>query len=413
MAQELPSLSIDAYDYPLPDEQIARYPAPRGQSRLLLYRAGQPSGHAYGELPRLLPPESLLLLNETKVVQARLLFPRAEGRPIEVFCLEPEDQQSVETAMQSRHAITYRCLVGGAKKWKDRQWLEVNTDQWKLRAQRLERGEGYFRIRLEWEGPETFGELLEMAGKTPLPPYLQRPAEESDRQRYQTVFASRPGSVAAPTAGLHFTPELLQEVKDQGHALTHLTLHVGAGTFKPVSHDDVRAHVMHAEEVWISQAFLQRVSAQLQREAPLIPVGTTSLRALESSYHLACLWKAGRLPRLSPAEVPQWAGYDTTLPRPHPAQALSELAGAMERQGLQRLRFHTQLIIAPGYQHRLITGLITNFHQPRSTLLLLVASLVGPRWRAIYQWALEHDFRFLSYGDGQLLLPFSGSPAPQ
>lgn len=412
MAQDLPSLSIEDYDYPLPEERIARYPAPRGQSRLLCFQYGRPTAHAYRELPQLLPPGSLLLLNETKVVQARLLFPRAAGRPIEVFCLEPENQQSVETAMQTRRAITYRCLVGGAKKWKDGQWLEIDTTQWQLRAQRLGRGEGYFRIRLEWKGPETFGELLEMAGKTPLPPYLQRPAEESDREAYQTVFASRPGSVAAPTAGLHFTPRLLEEVEAAGHHLARLTLHVGAGTFKPVSHSDVRAHVMHAEEVWISRAFLAQVSDHLRRGAPIIPVGTTSLRALESTYHLACLWQAGRLAQLSPAAVPQWAGFDRDLPRPGPAEALSILAEAMATQELERLRFHTQLIIAPGYQHRLISGLITNFHQPRSTLLLLIASLLGPAWRDMYQWALNQDFRFLSYGDGQLLLPFSGPTAP-
>lgn len=405
MTQQLPSLSIADYDYALPEERIARYPVERGQSRLLVNRGGKFHNKAYRSLPAELPPESLLLVNETKVVQARLLFPRATGSIIEVFCLEPIRARSVEESMQAPSPVEFRCLVGGAKKWKE-QPLVMEGDSWRLEATKLGREGAYFSVRLSWDTPHSFGEILELAGKTPLPPYLKRAAEERDKEDYQTVFASRPGSVAAPTASLHFTEELLHHLEKAGHSRARVTLHVGAGTFRPVQEEDIREHEMHAEEVWMEREQLAQIVDQLEADKPIIPVGTTALRALESSYQLGRLWMAGTVPQLSPAHIPQWAGFDATLPAEAPVIVFRKILEAMNEENLARLRFDTQLIIAPGYSHRIVSGLITNFHQPRSTLLLLVASLLGPQWRNMYQWALQERFRFLSYGDGQLLLPF-------
>lgn len=406
MSQQLPSLSIADYDYLLPEERIARYPVERGHSRLLVNRSGAFHNKAYSCLPEELPPESMLVVNETKVVQARLLFPRPSGSLIEVFCLEPSQARSVEESMQAPSPVEFRCLVGGAKKWKE-PTLTIEGADWQLQASKLGRQGAYFTIQLSWNTRHNFGEILELAGKTPLPPYIKRAAEERDKEDYQTVFASRPGSVAAPTASLHFTEDLLQSLEEAGHSRARVTLHVGAGTFRPVQEEDLRQHDMHPEEVWVERQQLAQILDHLEAGKPIIPVGTTALRALESTYQLGRLWLAGAVAQISPAQIPQWAGFDPSLAADRPALVFRTILENMDRENLDRLRFDTQLIIAPGYKHRIVSGLITNFHQPRSTLLLLVASLLGPQWRDMYQWALQEGFRFLSYGDGQLLLPFT------
>lgn len=404
MKTSLPQIDIADYDYPLPDDRIAKYPLPRGQAKLLHYQDGSIQERGFKELQAALPDKGCLLFNQTKVVQARLLFPKNEQSIIEVFCLEPQEGQSVEQAMQQQGRIVYRCLVGGARKWKE-QTLRIDlADTW-IEARKLGRHDsGDFLIELSWDEAYSFGEILDLAGKTPLPPYLKRRAEATDKTTYQTVFALRRGSVAAPTAGLHFSKTHLEKLAQAGVESLFLTLHVGAGTFKPVSSEQVAEHQMHAEEIHIDQAFLRQLIDKITGGSALIPVGTTSLRALESTYWLACLLAAERLTLNDPdLAVPQWCGFDPNLTTLEPAEALRQLLRAMVDADQATLSFRSSLIIAPGYQHRLITALITNFHQPRSTLLLLIASLVGPRWRDIYQYALDNHFRFLSYGDSCLL----------
>lgn len=402
MTKTRPSLQINDFDYPLPEERIAAFPLPRGEAKLLIYREGQLAESAYKNIDAHLPDNSWLVLNKTRVVQARLLFPKNEQTLIEVFCLEPVKGMSVEQAMQQTKSITYQCLVGGARKWKQNP-LEIRTDNFTLQAEKLGRIDGNFEIRLSWNTAHSFGEILELAGKTPLPPYIKRAAEESDRTTYQTVYATQPGSVAAPTAGLHFNEVIFQKLAQKGIPASYLTLHVGAGTFKPVSAAQVTEHEMHAEEVHLETAFLQELIEKLQNQRQIFTVGTTSLRALESLYWLACMIKSEKASLQEEVVVPQWIGFDGAVQEPAPLEAFEYLLAQLKKQDLNHFGFKTQLIIAPGYRHKIISGLITNFHQPKSTLLLLIASLMGHDWRKAYEYALAHDFRFLSYGDGCLI----------
>jgi S-adenosylmethionine:tRNA ribosyltransferase-isomerase len=404
LKKSLPQININDFDYVLPPERIAKHPLPRGTSKLLVNKAGKLQSSTYANLAAYLPPKAHLVFNQTKVVQARLLFPKNENTVIEVFCLEPALQMSVEQAMQQKNEITYKCLVGGAKKWKQ-PILHIQSKTFSLSAERLNRQSDHFEIKLTWEGSYTFGEILDLAGKTPLPPYLKRAAIPSDKESYQTVYASRPGSVAAPTAGLHFNPAIFASLNEKGIEQSFLTLHVGAGTFKPVGHKNVAQHQMHAEEVQVDLAFVQQMAHRLAEGEKIIPVGTTSLRALESMYWLACLLQAKKAEWQQIITIPQWIGFENDLPRLKPKQAFSLLAKYLQENQQHHYTFYTQLIIAEGYRHSIINGLITNFHQPKSTLLLLIASLLGPAWRDMYQYALNHHFRFLSYGDGCLLLP--------
>lgn len=403
MSKSRPSLSINEYDYPLPEERIAAFPLPRGESKLLIYRAGELSQSQYKFIDEHLPSDAWLVLNKTRVVQARLLFPKNEQTLIEVFCLEPVKGMSVEQAMQQTKSITYQCLVGGARKWKQNP-LEIKTADFTLQAEKRGRIDGNFEIRLSWDTAHTFGEILELAGKTPLPPYIKRAAEESDRTTYQTVYASQPGSVAAPTAGLHFNQEIFHKLENKGVPHSYLTLHVGAGTFKPVSAENVAEHEMHAEEIHLETAFIEDLVSKLKRKRKIFTVGTTSLRALESLYWLACLLKSEKVSLQEVVVVPQWTGFDGDFKEPAPLQAFEFLLAQLKAKDLNHFGFKTQLIIAPGYKHKIISGLITNFHQPKSTLLLLISSLMGDDWRKAYDYALAQDFRFLSYGDGCLIL---------
>ncbi|MCU0333668.1 MAG: S-adenosylmethionine:tRNA ribosyltransferase-isomerase [Chitinophagaceae bacterium] len=402
-------LSIKDFSYPLPDERIARYPlANRDESKLLMYRQGQISSGIFSELPDQLPTDSLLVFNNSRVVEARLLFEKPTGGLIEIFALEPhEDYADITTAMNACGSIRYKCMVGGASKWKAGMVLQKQLlyegSTVLMEARMEERRSDCFVIQLNWTPADwPFAQILHLLGEIPIPPYLQRHAEASDAERYQTVYAQNDGSVAAPTAGLHFTPAVLQRVADAGIGQAFVTLHVGAGTFKPVKADTMQGHDMHAEFLDVPAELLPKLAAATR----IIPVGTTSMRTLESLYWMGV--KAAHMPdiELTGLEIQQWEVYDRWQALALPPQAaLMALHGWLEKNNRKRLIIKTQIIIAPGYQFGLCKGLITNFHQPQSTLLLLVAALVGPAWKDIYQYALNNDFRFLSYGDSSLLLP--------
>jgi len=397
-------LAIKDFVYELPDARIAKFPLPeRGQSKLLHYRQGQISDHTFTELPKLLPPHTLLVFNDTKVVQARLLFQKETGGVVEIFCLEPvAPHREVQLAMQQTESCTWKCLVGNNKRWKSGP-VKLHFDGGVLQAERETLQEGHFLIRFSWNPAELpFAEVLERCGRLPLPPYLNRELTPDDHTRYQTIYANQQGAVAAPTAGLHFTQRVMAALQTQGTTTAYLTLHVGAGTFKPVKADVMEEHEMHAEQLYITKALLQQLLSQ--QGNPVIPVGTTSMRSLESLYWLGT--KVMQRPDLPIAElhVSQWQAYEHPNP-PTAAEALQALLGYMERQGSDYLHASTQIIIAPGYRFRMCSGLVTNFHQPESTLLLLVSALIGENWRRVYQHALDHGYRFLSYGDSSLLLP--------
>lgn len=393
-------IDIEEFNYELDESRIAAYPLERGKSKLLIYKNQTISDSQYQAIDEALPKNAWLVFNETKVVQARLLFPKNEHSIIEVFCLEPLHYKSIEQAMQAKNSIQYQCLVGGARKWKDHD-LVMDLGTVKLRAQKIGREEAHFHIELSWDGDQTFSEILELAGKTPLPPYIKRKAEERDKTTYQTTYAKRSGSVAAPTAGLHFNDEIFDKMRAGGADLNFLTLHVGAGTFKPVS-SSVAEHEMHAEEAFLDRSFISKLKSALQAGRPIIPVGTTSLRALESMYWLGCMYQQGQIGS-GEIVVPQWLAFDQQDWAIDPIESLESLEQLLNNRDCDWLPFKTQIIIAPGYKHRLIKALITNFHQPKSTLMLLVASLIGEAWKDVYQHALNNNYRFLSYGDGSLL----------
>ncbi|PTX19323.1 S-adenosylmethionine:tRNA ribosyltransferase-isomerase [Pontibacter mucosus] len=397
-------LAIKDFVYDLPEERIAKFPLPvRDQSKLLLYRQGQIIDHTFTELPALLPPNTLLVFNDTKVVQARLLMQKETGGLVEIFCLEPvAPHREVQLAMQQTGSCTWKCLVGNNKRWKGGP-VHLYFEGGVLQAEREAQQEGHFLIRFTWQPAElTFAEVLEHCGRLPLPPYLNRDLTPEDHTRYQTIYASQQGAVAAPTAGLHFTDRVMDALKAQRIDMAYLTLHVGAGTFKPVKSETMEAHEMHAEQVYISRSILERLLKQ--QGNPVIPVGTTSMRSLESIYWLGA--KVLAQPELPQQElhVSQWQAYESINP-PTATQALESMLHYLDRQGTDHLHASTQIIIAPGYTFRMCHGLVTNFHQPESTLLLLVSALIGEDWRKVYQHALAHDYRFLSYGDSSLLLP--------
>lgn len=392
-------LRITDFTYELPDARIARHPlAVRDASKLLHYQDGRITDHSFSDLPGLLPPDAMLLFNNTRVVQARLLFRKESGALIELFCLEPLwPSTEIQIAMQQVGSVAWRCLVGNNKRWKEGV-LEMKHQGLQLRAEKVVGDESGQRIKFSWS-PETlsFAEVLTAFGEIPLPPYLGRRPEAEDESRYQTVYARFDGAVAAPTAGLHFTDRVFVALDARGIARTELTLHVGAGTFKPVKAETMAGHDMHREEIVVRTALLERL---LEQQGPIVPVGTTSLRTLESLYWMGCLLQESdtRLP-----EPDQFSTYTPDLPQLPTAEALQRLLQWMQARQLTDSITYTSILIAPGYRFRLAQGLITNFHQPQSTLLLLVAAAVGDDWRAIYEHALGHDYRFLSYGDSSLL----------
>ena len=397
-------IDINDYDYALPDERIAKFPlAERSASKLLVYRDGAISERHFRDLGEVLPAGAMLVFNNTKVIRARIIMHKASGARIEVFCLEPYDPADYERAFAVKGSCRWSCIVGNLKKWKEGAVgidFELDGTPQQLRAYRIGDGGREQIVRFEWSADLTFGELLEHLGKIPIPPYLNRDSEEIDYTRYQTVYSKFEGSVAAPTAGLHFTPELLASLHDAGTEFDEVTLHVGAGTFLPVKDDDACRHAMHTEHFEIRRTTVEHL---LRKWGFITAVGTTSVRTLESLAALA--WRIRR--DGSPATdrvIGQWELYD--LPATFTGRdALETLLEYMQRNELDALKAATQIMIAPlGYRWRIVRWIITNFHQPKSTLLLLVAAYVGDDWHKIYDYALGHDFRFLSYGDSSLLI---------
>ncbi len=400
-------IKIEDYNYPLPDESIAKYPLPeRGQSKLLVFKEGKISHQRFDSLPSLLPGDALLLFNETKVIQARLVFYKGTGARVEIFCLEPvAPSNDFQVAFQQPSPVVWRCLVGNARRWKTgslRTEVALNGKRVSLFAEKKEQSGDSFLVEFSWDSDEvTFSEILENSGLTPLPPYLHREAEQMDKERYQTVYARFDGSVAAPTAGLHFTERIMRQLDERGIDTDTLILHVGAGTFKPVSSETIEGHQMHTEKIKIPQKTLYHLFSSYGKK--IIPVGTTSLRSIESVFWMALrLWL--KLPNFN--SVKQWDAYELTVPGGFDGKkALWVLLDYLEENNLDSLEGETQMIIVPGYTFRFAQGLVTNFHQPRSTLLLLVAALIGDRWKEAYRYALDNNFRFLSYGDSCLFLP--------
>lgn len=399
-------IRIEDYNYELPEERIAKFPLDeRDQSKLLLYQNGDISQTVFRKIHAHLPAGAVLVFNDTKVIHARLHFELDNGAQVEILCLEPLSPHDYQQNFSSTNAVRWKCLIGGNRKWKRGVAVKRSDDlrvTRSLTARRIQRLEDAFEVEFSWDDPNlAFGEVLAQAGIIPLPPYLNRENVASDEERYQTIYAREQGSVAAPTAGLHFTDTVFQELDKHGFERTFVTLHVGAGTFKPVKSETMAAHHMHEESIFVTKQFLEKLLAAKQAGQPVISVGTTSMRTLESLY-----WYGLQLltSKDTSFNIDQWRPYEADTSRANSVQALQAIADHLNTTQKDTLEGLTQIIIAPGYDFKIVDGLITNFHQPKSTLLLLVSALVGEDWRRVYQYALENDFRFLSYGDSSLLL---------
>ncbi len=394
---------MSQYDYPLPEERIAKYPLPnRTDSKLLHYRRGEISEHRFSDIVDLLPQGSLLVFNNTKVIRARIIMQKPSGGRIEIFCLEPHSPSDYERAFAMRGECEWSCIVGGLKKWREGEvsiQFSHQGEELRLTAEMAQRGEREHIIRFRWSNNHTFGEMLEILGNIPIPPYLERESEAVDEQRYQTVYSKFEGSVAAPTAGLHFTSDIIEELSQRGVESAEVTLHVGAGTFLPVKSENAAEHNMHTEHFEIDRATLERL---LSHADSITAVGTTSVRTLESLAALAQRVAEGGDADLS-SVVGQWELY--SIPSEMSGAKIFEtLLNYMSVNGLSRLKASTQIMITPlGYRFRVVHRIVTNFHQPKSTLLLLVSAYVGGDWERIYDYALANGFRFLSYGDSSLL----------
>jgi len=398
--------SIKDFTYSLPEERIARYPlAERDASKLLIDKDGNVTEDIYRNIADHIPSATLFVFNDTKVVEARLLFQKPTGGVIEIFCLEPHQKYpDITTAMLQHEKILWHCLIGGASKWKRGQLLEkkinYNSRDLVLNARYIEKEIDSFIVELSWNDQLlSFAEVLHLFGVIPLPPYIKREVEISDAERYQTVYAHYEGSVAAPTAGLHFTETVFNKLKEKNIDKDFVTLHVGAGTFKPVKTEVMNDHEMHAEYFTVSRSLIQNLIDHLDKN--IIAVGTTSLRTLESLYWLGV--KQSTVDSQQSMEITQWEVYDHKENMIPAKEALENSIKWMNEKDLDTLTAKTQIIIAPGYQFKIVNGLITNFHQPQSTLLLLVAAFIGKNWKEVYDYALNNNFRFLSYGDGSLL----------
>lgn len=406
MTNETKHIRISEFDYPLPDERIAKFPLPvRDQSKLLVYRHGEVSQDVFTSLPDYLPEGALMIFNNTKVIQARLHFRKETGALIEVFCLEPIQPNDYVLSFQQTRQCSWLCMIGNLKKWKEGtlcREIEVKGKRVNLTATRGEcRGTSHW-VDFAWDDPSlTFADILEVAGELPIPPYLNRETQESDKETYQTVYSKIKGSVAAPTAGLHFTERVLNRLKEKGIDLEELTLHVGAGTFKPVKSEEIEGHSMHTEYISVHKRTIEKLIAH---GGKAIAVGTTSVRTLESLYYIGI--KLSQEPDASEEalHVAQWTPYENTL-KMDTVEALRHILRYLERHGMETLHTSTQIIIAPGYEYNIVKAMVTNFHQPKSTLLLLVSAFVKGDWKTIYNYALANDFRFLSYGDSSLLIP--------
>jgi S-adenosylmethionine:tRNA ribosyltransferase-isomerase len=399
-------IKISEFNYPLPDERIAKFPlSNRDESKLLVYRQGEVSEDRFTSLPDYLEPGEMMVFNNTKVIQARLHFRKETGALIEVFCLEPIAPNDYVLSFQQTKKCSWLCMVGNLKKWKEgtlKREVEVKGKTITLSATRGEcRGTSHW-IDFEWDDDSlTFADVLEAVGELPIPPYLNRETQESDKQTYQTVYSKIKGSVAAPTAGLHFTERVLKALDEKGIDREELTLHVGAGTFKPVKSEEIEGHEMHTEYISVNKGTIEKLIAH---GGKTIAVGTTSVRTLESLYYIGILIHLNPEANQEELHVKQWMPYE-----PHPAltpvESLQNILDYLKRNNMEALHTSTQIIIAPGYEYKIVKKIVTNFHQPQSTLLLLVSAFVKGDWKKIYDYALSHDFRFLSYGDSSLLIP--------
>lgn len=399
------NLFIKDFTYHLPENRIAEYPLPeRDASKLLIYYQNKISEDVYKNLDQHLPADSLLVFNDTKVIEARLLFQKPTGGLIEIFCLEPHEQYAdIIIGMMQTGRVIWRCLIGGASKWKHGQVLakKINHRDKEiiLEARYLEKRIDSFDIEFSWNDNDiSFAEILHQAGAIPLPPYIKREPKKSDSERYQTIYARYEGSVAAPTAGLHFTTDILEKLTIKNIQIDFITLHVGAGTFKPVKSETLEGHEMHAEFIKVSKKTIENILAHLSQN--IIPVGTTSLRAVESIYWLGVKLKSGKKDDLT---IGQWEPYELEKCNLSVQEALQTLLEFMGEKNWDHLYVRTQILIGPGYLVKLAAAMVTNFHQPQSTLLVLVAALIGNEWKRVYDYALQNNFRFLSYGDGCLL----------
>ena len=399
----IPEIHIEDYNYPLPDERIAKYPLPRRDaSKLLIYKDGKVDTKVFSQLPEFLPEGSLMVFNDTKVVPARLHFVRETGAKIEIFCLQPVDPVEYNTAFAATESCSWQCVIGNSKRWKDDllsydipEGCEAEIAKMNLRARLVSREAQTGVVEFSWEGGEPFSRVLELCGQVPIPPYLNRETEALDVERYQTLYAHIRGSVAAPTAGLHFTEEVLEAIKDKGIDIENVCLHVGAGTFLPVKSSNVADHPMHREPFVVTLDFLKKL---LSHKGKLVAVGTTSVRTLESLYYVG----VSIIENGAPEDVTQWAPYTREYPY-STEEALQAIVSWLEKGRQSALKVGTRIIIVPGFQFRLVDVLVTNFHQPESTLILLVSAFVSGDWRTIYDYALANDYRFLSYGDSSLL----------
>ncbi|HEU5051477.1 MAG TPA: S-adenosylmethionine:tRNA ribosyltransferase-isomerase [Hanamia sp.] len=402
-------LSIKNFDYDLPEEKIAVYPLPeRDQSKLLIFKNGNISEDIYRNISVHLPKNSFLVFNDTKVIKARILFQKPTGATIEIFCLEPHEKiNDYAVVLQQKNSTRWKCMIGGAGKWKEKflhKKLVINGEEIELKAGLVEKLSDAYVVELSWTpGHFSFAEIIDHAGETPLPPYIKRKAEKSDAERYQSIYSHYEGSVAAPTAGLHFTERIFSSFKEKNIQKGFVTLHVGAGTFKPVKSENMEGHEMHSEWIDVSLKFLEQLIENISH--PVFCVGTTSVRTVESLYWMGL--KAFLNPEIEfeDLKINQWEVYEDDLLKVNLSvnDSLSSLLNYLITKNLNRLFIQTQIIIAPGYKWKIANGMITNFHQPKSTLLLLVSAMIGDKWKEVYEYALNHQFRFLSYGDGCLL----------
>ncbi len=410
--EEIKNIRIEDFDYPLPDEQIARHPlAVRDACKLLVSDSGKISHNVFSKLPWLIPSGTLLVMNNTRVINARMEFYRASGARIEIFLLEPLQPRDYAVAFQTRHTCIWQCMVGNLKKWKE-EWLEkklvIDGKEVILKAMRHNPLSGNaHEVEFRWSGPDvTFASIVEAAGAIPIPPYLKRESEESDSTDYQTVYSRIRGSVAAPTAGLHFTPELLDQLRENGVETREVTLHVGAGTFQPVKSEDIGGHPMHTEVFEVEFDLVHTLLESIEKGRKVMAVGTTTVRTLESLPILGIQLLNGN----ESLKIEQWEAYEEKNLVVDTLEALKALEQYMENRGEKRLTASTAIMIAPGFKWRIVSGMVTNFHQPQSTLLLLVSSLLdgdnlqNPLWKKIYKEALENKYRFLSYGDACLFI---------
>lgn len=404
---DIETISVDHFNYLLPPERIATTPLnQRDESKLLVYKNGQIEDSVYSSIDQFIPEGSLLVFNNSKVVQARLYFRTMAGFSVELFCLEPASKEvEIYAAMQSKGKVLWRCLVGELRRWKEERLsglVPLENKTVVLSAKLVEKEKDTFIIELEWDHKEiTFAEILEAAGNLPLPPYIKRQVQNEDKLRYQTIYANHVGSVAAPTAGLHFSEKIFNTLKAKNIEYDYVTLHIGAGTFKPVKTALVSQHEMHSEQIVLEADFIRNLIDHLDKD--IIAVGTTSLRTLESLYWLGVKIDSQEYNPDMELRLDQWDAYHLK-PALNVEEALKAILVYLEKKGQRVLLTRTQLLIVPGYEWKIVKGLVTNFHQPKSTLIMLVAAFIGGGWRRIYNHALENDYRFLSYGDGSLLL---------